>query len=395
MENRILVADDNPINRKIISSILDREGYLSLEAENGAQALELARGGQVDLVLLDIMMPELDGYGVCQALKQDPEMQDLPVMFMSSLDQSKDKVKGFDLGAEDYITKPYQQSEVLARVKRCLRTQRKERRLKRRHGELELSERRLLENVESAVLLQESLLPGRGAGGGALAHEWLRWPSAMPSPEMAGINRMEEDKVAAWITDTGGQGMGATVSALMLAKLLLPKPGSLTRPKIQGHPGYYTAAPEQVLCTLDRVAGFDKIDPHLSFHYLLLDTTQGLLKYANTGRPDPLLLRAGGEAEWLHGSRPPAGSSSWGGVFQGEVRLKKGDRIYLLTDGVTQAADSKGRAFGEAKAGELLLAYRQRPLREGLEALTAAVSSHAGAQALAEARTAMVLEYQP
>src|SRR6476620_4684392 len=113
---RILVVDDTPATIKILSDLL-RKDYLLSVATGGADALEIARSeDRPDLVLLDIMMPEMDGYEVCRRLKADPRTQDVPVIFVTAMSDIDDETRGFSLGAVDYITKPVRPPIVKARV---------------------------------------------------------------------------------------------------------------------------------------------------------------------------------------------------------------------------------------------------------------------------------------
>ncbi len=120
-QGNILIADDNPVNLKFLSKILSKQGYDVQMAASGKLALELVQATLPDLILLDIMMPEIDGYQVCQQLKASPTTQDIPIIFISALTEAFDKVKAFAAGGVDYITKPFQVEEVLARVKNHLR----------------------------------------------------------------------------------------------------------------------------------------------------------------------------------------------------------------------------------------------------------------------------------
>jgi two-component system cell cycle sensor histidine kinase/response regulator CckA len=117
----ILVVDDEPINLRLLSEYLKESGCRMLVARSGQSALEKARYGKPDLILLDVMMPGLDGFETCRRLKANEALRDIPVIFMSSLTRTEDKVKGFQVGAVDYITKPFQHEEVLARLVMHLR----------------------------------------------------------------------------------------------------------------------------------------------------------------------------------------------------------------------------------------------------------------------------------
>ncbi len=120
-ESSILIVDDTPDNVRLLSKLLSQRGYEIRKAINGAMALASAQADPPDLILLDIRMPEMDGYEVCQNLKANKATQDIPVIFLSALDDVLDKVKAFGVGGVDYITKPFQTEEVLARIDMQLR----------------------------------------------------------------------------------------------------------------------------------------------------------------------------------------------------------------------------------------------------------------------------------
>jgi two-component system cell cycle response regulator len=112
----ILVADDEPVNLALIRRRLEWEDYRVETAEDGGQAVEAAKRVLPDLIILDVMMPVLDGLGACRLLKEDPSTRDIPVIFLSALDDTDTKVNGLSLGANDYISKPFRVEELLARV---------------------------------------------------------------------------------------------------------------------------------------------------------------------------------------------------------------------------------------------------------------------------------------
>ncbi len=116
----ILIVDDTPDNLRVLSSMLARRGYTIRKALNGQMALTACQTTAPDLILLDIMMPGMDGYQVCEQLKNNENTRDIPIIFISALDDVSDKVKAFTLGGVDYITKPFQAAEVVARVENQL-----------------------------------------------------------------------------------------------------------------------------------------------------------------------------------------------------------------------------------------------------------------------------------
>lgn len=158
----ILIVDDTLDNLHLLSRMLTRQGYNVRKALNGAMALTAAQTVAPDLILLDIMMPEMDGYEVCQRLKADPNTAEIPIIFLSALDDVLDKVKGFQVGGVDYITKPFQFEEVLARVQNHLALRAAEQQIRLLNTALE---QRVLERTQqleeaNAKLLEMALHDG-------------------------------------------------------------------------------------------------------------------------------------------------------------------------------------------------------------------------------------------
>ncbi|MBP0008815.1 MULTISPECIES: response regulator [unclassified Roseofilum] len=122
-QKTLLVVDDNPTNIKVLFNFLKEEGFKVLVAKDGLNALEKLASIQPDLILLDIMMPGIDGFETCHRIKKDPNINTIPIIFMTALADANNKVKGLSSGAVDYITKPFQQEEVLARINLHLQLQ--------------------------------------------------------------------------------------------------------------------------------------------------------------------------------------------------------------------------------------------------------------------------------
>jgi len=133
----VMVVDDTPANLKLLEEMLQGRGYRVVQFPRGAMALKAAAKNPPDLILLDIMMPEMDGFEVCRRLKVDEILKDIPVLFISALDGTDDKVKAFSAGGLDYVTKPFQEEEVLARVEIHLRLRSLQRQLSEQNENLE------------------------------------------------------------------------------------------------------------------------------------------------------------------------------------------------------------------------------------------------------------------
>jgi two-component system sensor histidine kinase/response regulator len=149
----ILVVDDNPINLHLLTNILKKHGHRVRPATDGVQALVAARLNPPDLILLDVVMPEMDGYRVCQHLKTEEKTRDIPVLFISALEATEEKVKAFGLGGVDFITKPFKAEEVLARVETHLRLRALRRELAEEISELDAFAQTVARNMKSPLSL--------------------------------------------------------------------------------------------------------------------------------------------------------------------------------------------------------------------------------------------------
>jgi response regulator RpfG family c-di-GMP phosphodiesterase len=161
----ILAVDDTPASLKLLTDILKEDGYEVRSAINGELALHAAIRNPPDLVLLDIRMPDMDGYEVCQRLKAHPATLKVPVIFVSAVSETDEKVQGFDLGAVDFVTKPYQRSELLARVRTHMELNRLRSSLEvlvaERSGELIESEKKLKSNLLDSISAIASIVEMR------------------------------------------------------------------------------------------------------------------------------------------------------------------------------------------------------------------------------------------
>lgn len=146
----LLIIDDQPDNLRVLSSILQGYGFTVRKALNGEMALRAIHSTKPDLILLDVCLPGIDGYEICSLLKQNYETQTIPVIFLSALDAVPNKVKGLQLGGVDYITKPYQSEEVIARIQQQLTIQHQQRQLAEQNQKLQEANRKLQE-AEAAL----------------------------------------------------------------------------------------------------------------------------------------------------------------------------------------------------------------------------------------------------
>jgi DNA-binding response OmpR family regulator len=161
----LIVVDDVPANLHVLRQILEPEGFRILVATSGGGALNIARKASPNLVLLDVMMPELDGFDTCRLLHGIPGLENMPVIFITALNEPEAVVKGFQSGGVDYIVKPFQKDEVLARTRTHLKLSQLHNRLSRRNRDLErlaaelLAKQRELEDAFDSIKTLKGLIP--------------------------------------------------------------------------------------------------------------------------------------------------------------------------------------------------------------------------------------------
>lgn len=373
MPDTLLIVDDNPVDRKILEGVLKKEEYNLVVAGDGEAALTAVEQQQPDLILLDVMMPGLSGYEVCDRLKAHAETAEIPVLFLSSLAEAKDKVKGLNAGGLDYIAKPFDTGEVLARVRAHLELIHLNRDLQRANRELETRQNQMEKDLEAAAVIQRTLLPRRKASISHIDMAWKFLPCEAVGGDLLNVLRLDEDHWAVYMIDVTGHGVPAAMVSVSVSHLLDPNNGQLVKTAIHEPPYYRLASPAEVITGLDEAYSPGRLDKLFSISYLVLNVRTGKLQYSNAAHPYPLLVRAAGETELLRIGGTMVGM---GGVMtfeEGTVALKSGDKLFLYTDGITEHRNEEKLFFGEQRLYDEIAGVRTRPVEEIVERVMDAV----------------------
>jgi sigma-B regulation protein RsbU (phosphoserine phosphatase) len=325
----ILVVDDTPENLKLLSQTLSEKGYGVRTVTSGSRALESALASPPHLILLDIRMPNMDGFEVCSRLKEDERTRHIPIIFISALDELKEKVQAFQTGGVDYITKPFQIDEVLARTETHLA-------LRRLQARLEEVNFRMQQELMLAGKVQTSFLPS----GMPRLKGWQFAASLKPARETSGdfydFIQLPNGHLGLLIADVVDKGVPAAL--LMAMSWSLIRSHAAQDPDT---PGKVFAQVNQSL--LDHLGG----KQFLTSFYGVLDPISGQLAYANAGQPPPLLLKVGGmQTQTMALTGPPLGIIEDGRWESIELTLRPGDTLVLYTDGVTDAQERSGGFYG-------------------------------------------------
>ena len=327
---RVLIVDDARANLDILVEGLKSDHKLSL-ALNGEMALQIAARTPPDLVLLDIVMPGLDGYEVCRRMRQMPETAEVPIMFLSSLEEVQNKTRGFEAGANDYLTKPFDMLEVKARVKSLLKAKAYSDAVKEQIA----SELRVAREIQMGMLPHDfaPFEQGYGVSFGAILE-----PAKEVGGDLYGVCSAGPERLVVFLGDVSGKGIPASmfmVRAISLARLLARE----------------VVEPERILARLnDELAADNPSGMFVTFLCAVFEPKSGRLTVANGGHCRPVLLPADEPPRWAVKNLGTALGFEPGLEFERtELNLKHGDAVILYTDGVSEAFNPQDECYGDGR----------------------------------------------
>lgn len=344
--SRLLVVDDNANNRDLLCRRLNRQGYNAIPAEDGARALQMLRAENFDLVLLDVMMPQIDGYEVLRQLKGDARLRHIPVIMISALDDMDSVVRCIEMGAEDYLSKPFNPVLLQARIGASLEK-------KQLRDKEQQYLRRLQQELEVGRRAQADFLPAE------LPHRqgWRLAAGFHPAREVAGdfydVFDLPASRLGLVIADVCDKGVGAALFMALVRSLI-----RAFAEQFHEHAGDALRA---VTLTNDYIARHhhqNGVHMYATLFFGVLDPVQGHIDYINGGHLPPLLLVRKGIQQLLEPTGPAVGMMAGSKFQQARVQLQPGDWLLAYTDGITEARNASGELFGEER---LLRLFETRP----------------------------------
>lgn len=277
--NPILIVDDDPNNRELLSRRLQREGFPVLVAENGLQAIELMEAHPVDLLLLDVMMPGMNGYQVLERMKADPSLREIPVIMVSGLNEIASVVRCIEMGAADYLTKPFDPVLLRARVGACLEKKQLRDQERRHYKEMKETQDRLAAELADAAQYVRSLLPLPVSG--AVGADWRFIPSTNLGGDAFGYHWIDADHFAMYLVDVCGHGVGAALLSVTVMNVL----------RSQALPGTDFRNPSAVLVSLNNTFQMaDQGNKYFTIWYGVYDRSSRRITYSCGGHPPAVLV---------------------------------------------------------------------------------------------------------
>ncbi|HDR7669065.1 response regulator [Bacillus cereus] len=348
----ILIVDDNPVNIFVIEKILKQAGYQDLVSLNSAQELfeyihfgkDSSRHNEIDLILLDIMMPEIDGLEVCRRLQNEEKCKDIPIIFVTALEDANKLAEALDIGAMDYITKPINKVELLARMRVALR-------LKSELNWHKEQEENLRNELDLATQVQRNLLSS------PLREDHIKIEASyLPSFKLAGDMyywyKIDENRYGIILLDVMGHGISASLVCMFISSVLRESIKCLIDPElvIKDLNKYMTLLHNEN----------DNIPYYFTAIYLVVDTEKRTIEYVNAGHPSGYVLVDEASVVELNRGSCAVGFFDEIKVEKTVIPFEKNAQIVLFTDGVLEAiandefeSEEKLRAFTERKWGDL------------------------------------------
>lgn len=326
----VLIVDDNAMNVMVIQEMLKRAGYIDISVAYSAEAMfELLRTPnidgnllappRIDLILLDMMMPTMDGIEACRILQLDSRHKDIPVIMVTAIGDSRKLAEALDAGAIDFVTKPINKTELLARIRSALK-------LKRELDWHKERDSRLRQELILARQVQESVLPDTVNEPDVRIKAYFQ-----ASEELAGDlyawHKIDENRWAIAVIDAMGHGISSSLVSMFVASILKESMRTLW-------------SPERVFRELNRrLMGLQCENELIQYYctgiYVTLDLNRGKLEYVNAGHPSGLLYHSGDPVpEKLKVSSAPLGMFETVEVVSRSMTISPGDKLYLYTDGI-------------------------------------------------------------
>lgn len=327
---RVLIVDDVKANVDVLVQALRNDHKLSV-ALDGQSALRSVEKSPPDLVLLDIVMPGLDGYEVCRRLRATPATHDIPVMFLSSLEEVRNKTLGFEVGGNDYLTKPFEILEVKARVRSLLKAK----------AYSDAGKEKIAAELAIARDIQLGILPSNVAA--CVADTNLEVCAILePAREVGGdlyeVLRLDDGRLLVAVGDVSGKGIPAALFMAVTTTLLRTMARQYRKPE------------EILLQVNDALAMQNPRGMFVTLLCMIVDPATGIVTCANAGHPSAVLVRPGAvPCATLKSTGMLSGIMAGIEIGSETMKLQPGDTLVLYTDGVTEAFNAENTMFEEAR----------------------------------------------
>lgn len=356
----ILLVEDEPVTRTSMAARLKRLGHRVLEAGNGREALDVAWRERPDLIIVDWMMPEMDGPTFCEAVRRDPLLKSSHILLMTAHDQPAQIAEGLARGADDFLSKSASKQETSARVLAGLRTSRLVRELEMTGTQLESSmsllqtkQTEMEADLQSAAAFVQSLLPPPGSPAPGISLAWDYQPALTLGGDLFSVEPIDTESLGLYILDASGHGVAAALRSASLMTFLRVD-------NILQLLGSYD--PVKVLSEANRRFPLSAEGEYFTLWVGQLHVPTRSLSYASAGHHGALLSGAGHSSRWLTRPSSPLGFDPSAGFAGDRITLEQGDRLFLLSDGIYEAPSPSGEPWGRWRFQQAIETQAHAPI---------------------------------
>ncbi len=349
ISGRILIVDDDAFNREILSRHLERQGHVVCQASNGRDAFSILSEAPFDIILLDVMMPGMNGFQLLEAIRADVRLHDLSTIVVSSLADSASMARCIELGAEDYLPRDFDPIILKARIDSLLEKKEYKRENDEALRQLVEAQERLAAELRDAAEYVRSLLPKKLRWRGVSA-DWEFIPSLSLGGDCFYYHKIDENRLALYLLDVSGHGIQA---ALLSATIM-----NMLRGLSLGGVDY--GSPTSVLSRLNRSFRIeDQNNMFFTIWYGVYDSSTRLLRYASAGSPPAILVGPSGAVAELAGDGPVIGVDEKATFSEFDEAIDPGSNLYLFSDGLFEVRTKDGAILAWEEFRELLEAHHQ------------------------------------
>lgn len=346
---RILIVDDNAFNRDLLSRHLERQGHVVCQASNGRDAFSILSEAPFDIILLDVMMPGMNGFQLLEAIRADVRLHDLSTIVVSSLVDSASMARCIELGAEDYLPRDFDPIILKARIDSLLEKKEYKRENDEALRQLVEAQERLAAELRDAAEYVRSLLPKKLHWRGVSA-DWEFIPSLSLGGDCFYYHKIDENRLALYLLDVSGHGIQA---ALLSATIM-----NMLRGLSLGGVDY--GSPASVLSRLNRSFRIeDQNNMFFTIWYGVYDASIRLLRYASAGSPPAILVGPSGTVIELAGDGPVIGVDEKATFSEFDEVIDQSSNLYLFSDGLFEVRTKEGLILAWEDFRELLEAHHR------------------------------------
>lgn len=348
--DRVLIIEDEAINQLILKQTLSQQGYEVAVASDGKTGLELAQSFSPTLIICDWMMPEMNGLEVCQAVKADADMSSMFFILLTARTELKDRINGLDSGADDFLNKPIQPQELLARVRAGLRIYHAAQSLRSLTVELQTQQEKLSEELNQAANYVMSLLPQSLSGKVEVASQFL--PSAQLGGDCFDFYWLDDDHLVVYVLDVSGHGLGSALPSVSMQQVL----------RSQSLPNANFYDPSSVLTGLNSIFQMSPQNPRFfTIWYGLYQYSTQRLTYASAGHPPAWLMAPNGDIQHIGQSgQLPIGLFPTTTYQCDQCDIKPGSILYSFSDGLYEIPQADGSLWDYEGLNEVMMSLHQQ-----------------------------------